>query len=239
MVIEILAQKYKTGCGRGMAIIEYPSLLVKLNLIIEWDLCTFPMKRKEAETDPDIEDREFLGTDPELKPGDCFMVSGGQVIAVESPEKLVLVVSETGHGALQRIWDESIAPELEMYFSGSGVEIEHEVASEVPSEFSESYRPGYHKYKIWKSKYITGRGYLEKGLCIKVEMTSDLFVFPVVLYMLDWEVRYNPEDIDETEIEVAVDNVLAWFYNNYPRIAPPKVTTPEEGCDCNEVCQIP
>src|SRR5574344_1451844 len=111
MIIEVLEQKYKVNCNRGIAKIEKPYLLTELNMIIEWDFCTFPktldpdkLEKDEdgniippKETDPRelesllIENKKFLGDDPELKPGDVFLFRG-QVIAVNSETMLVLVV---------------------------------------------------------------------------------------------------------------------------------------------------
>lgn len=241
MIVEILAQKYKCGCNRGMTAIEYPSLLGKLNAIIEWDYCKFPPKAGGKEDSPEAEDREFLGEDPELKPGNCFLYRG-QVIAVDSNEKLVLVVSETGHGALQRIWDEDIKPELEMMFYTAEVsDVKWEATNTIPSEFSETWRVPYYIYKIWKEHFVKGRGFLETGLCIKTVMESENFIYPIELYLMDWSVRYNPSILDEEEVEVAVNDLLSWFYNNYQRIKPieepeSKEEDEEEGCTC---CSMP
>ena len=113
MVIEVLEQKYKVGCNRGMGYIEKNYLLTQLNTIIEWSFCTFP--KHENEDGEEVEDRKFLGEDPELKPGDVFLFEG-QIIAIDSEKRMVLIVSETGRKALDRIWTDVIEPEIEMIF---------------------------------------------------------------------------------------------------------------------------
>lgn len=166
-----------------------------------------------------VEDRSFLGDDPELKPGNCFLFRG-QVIAVNDNDSLVLVVSETGALALDRIWAEHIEPELKLMFNtyetGS---VTHEPVdiNNIPENL-ETYNAPYSLYKIWKDKYVKGRGYLEKGMCIKTVIESDTTFFPVTLYLLDWTVKYNPEEIEEDQIETVVHELLSWFYEKYPRL---------------------
>lgn len=46
MIIEVLAQKYRCGCEKGMADLVIPGILVKLNAVIEWDFCRFPEEIK-------------------------------------------------------------------------------------------------------------------------------------------------------------------------------------------------
>lgn len=122
MIIEVLAQKYRCGCEKGMADLVIPGILVKLNAVIEWDFCRFPEEIKHEKKDSADENseeievrtelRDFLGEDPELKPGNCFLYKG-QVIAVDSADRLILVVSETGYGALDRIYEENFKTEFE------------------------------------------------------------------------------------------------------------------------------
>ena len=58
MVIEILSQKYKCDCGRGLAKYEETDLLDKLNYLIEWDFVQYPIvKDKHIEVDiPEIDE---------------------------------------------------------------------------------------------------------------------------------------------------------------------------------------
>lgn len=230
MIIEVLSQKYRCGCERGMAEFVLPGILIKLNSIIEWDFCRFPEEIVQEKADPTdensqvverkIEKRNFLGDDPELKPGNCFLYKG-QVIAVDSEDRLILIVSETGYGALDRIYEENLKTEFEMMFNEFNVEDvkwEVEESGIIPDEFDEVYQVPYNYYNIWKERFVAGRGFISPGLCLKVTMESDTFWGPLDFYMLDWSVRYKSSQLEPDEVEYAVKELLSWFYNHYKRI---------------------
>lgn len=219
MIITVLSQKYKCGCGRGISYIERSSLVPKLNAIIEWDLCEFPKKK---EGDKEVEDRKFLGDDPGLSPGDCFLYDG-QVIAVDSINRLVLIVSETGSLALDRILKDDILPELELKFNSYLTEdVKWEVVEDEDSvkDFDGTYNIEYNIYKIWKEHFVKGRGFLEKGMKIKAKITSDICIVPVDLILQDWSIKYKKSQLEEDEAEYVSKECISWFYNNYARIKP-------------------
>lgn len=245
MIITVLSQIYKCGCNRGITAIEKSSLLPKLNAIIEWDLCEFPTKLekkveketdeegKEIEVEKEVEvgDRNFLGeNEPELKPGNCFLLNG-QVIAVDSVDRLVLIVSETGAGALNRLWKECIEPEIDLVFNSYDTEkVDWKVVEEnqnvVENEYDQTYKVPYNLYKIWKDHFVEGRGFLKSGLMIEAKMESDNFIFPIDFLLEDWSIKYKSLQLEEDEVEYAVKECLCWFYNKYPRIKPaPKAKT--------------
>lgn len=210
MIIEVLAQKYRCGCEKGMADLVIPGILVKLNAVIEWDFCRFPEEIKHEKKDP------------ELKPGNCFLYKG-QVIAVDSADRLILVVSETGYGALDRIYEENFKTEFEMIFNDYEIEdVKWEVndTGEVPTEYDETYKVPYNLYNIWKERFVSGRGFLSPGLCLKVVMTSDSFIMPLEFYMLEWSIRYKSSQLEPDEVEYATKQLLSWFYDNYKRVKP-------------------
>lgn len=230
MIIEVLSQKYRCGCERGMAEFVLPGILIKLNSIIEWDFCRFPEEIVQEKADPTdensqvverkIEKRNFLGDDPELKPGNCFLYKG-QVIAVDSEDRLILIVSETGYGALDRIYEENLKTEFEIMFNEFNVEDvkwEVEESGIIPDEFDEVYQVPYNYYNIWKERFVAGRGFISPGLCLKVTMESDTFWGPLDFYMLDWSVRYKSSQLEPDEVEYAVKELLSWFYDHYKRI---------------------
>lgn len=232
MIIEVLAQKYRCGCEKGMADLVIPGILVKLNAVIEWDFCRFPEEIKHEKKDPADENseeievrtelRDFLGEDPELKPGNCFLYKG-QVIAVDSADRLILVVSETGYGALDRIYEENFKTEFEMIFNDYEIEdVKWEVndTGEVPTEYDETYKVPYNLYNIWKERFVSGRGFISPGLCLKVVMNSDSFTMPLEFYMLDWSIRYKSSQLEPDEVEYATKQLLSWFYDNYKRVKP-------------------
>lgn len=171
MKIEILSQKYKVGCERGINYIDKPGLLDKLNMIIEWPKCSFPHvfdhdeERDTGELDDEgnpvtqtvhifKEDRTFLGDEPELKPGNCFKLDG-QLIAIDGPNRMVLMVSETGGFALQRLWEEKILPEIEMVFNDydiDDVETEDLDPNSLPKDL-ESGKLEWKYWNIWRNQF--------------------------------------------------------------------------------------
>lgn len=246
MIIEILNQKYKCGCEKGMAELKVPGILLKLNSIIEWDFCVFPQKVEELDeteevvigTDDSgneiketrkktviIEDRNFLGEDPELKPGNVFLYKG-QVIAVDSPDRLILIVSETGCGALDRIYEENMKTEFDLMFNDYQIEnVTYKVVEDgvIPPEYDMTFPVPYNLYNIWKERFVAGRGFLEKGLCLEVTMEAEEFIFPVNFIMTDWNIRYKSDQFEEGNeemVEVAIKELLSHFYESYQRIKP-------------------
>ena len=70
MIITVLADKYRHDNSRYMAVLERPGILNDLNKIIEWKYCVWPIKILEDKKVISLTD--FLGTPPELKPGNMF-----------------------------------------------------------------------------------------------------------------------------------------------------------------------
>ena len=246
MVIEVLAQKYKYGCNRGLAKFEEPDLLSKLNIIIEWDLCKFPSKVEEVDGDvevdvldengnptgekkkekvkKEVEDHNFLGDDPELVPGNVFLLDG-QVIAVDSENALVLVLSQTGYMSLQRVWDDLIKPEIELIYNDYPV---NNVTWKCLDSFNEDYnieaRIPFKLYSQWTSHFVDGRTDLKRDqdgkLNIECVLDSDDFLFPIHLILTDHTAFVKDVEFDEEdgeEMNRAVVETLAWFIENYPR----------------------
>lgn len=219
MIITILPNKYRCGSNRGITSIEKPGLIVKLNQIINWEASKFPYKPKESEDDPDIEDREFLGPDPKLEPGNMFIYKDGQVLACDSPDRLILVMSESGPLALQRIYDEEISLEFELkfdYWSGN-VQFEKAELSDIPANF-ESYTIPYNLMMIFKDNFLLGRDYPRKDLCLKCTLDSDNYIMPVTLYMQDWKISYDPMYVFPDQVQDTSKELIAWFYNHYEPI---------------------
>lgn len=264
MVIDVLDQKYKCGCNRGITSITRPSLLSKVNSIIEWDFCKFPEISKEDSELTEVEKkvkgliedlqtdlteerkeeimkelsdltgkdnfgeistllykerRDFLGELPELKPGDCFLFKG-QVIAVNDEDTLVLVVSESGHGALERILTETVEPELKILFNDfntDSVDIEEYEIDNIPQDYNETYQINYPLFKLFKDKFIAGRNFKDP-LCLKCTIESDSLLFPVDVYLLDWKLRYNPLDMDTEQVPYIVDEIIAYICSNNSRL---------------------
>lgn len=221
MIITVLPQKYRVGCERGQNEFVLPGILHKINAIIEWNKCEWPKIKDDSGNL--VENTKFLGDDPELKPGDCFLISG-QVIAVDSADRLILVVSETGIFSLDRLYDEIFKVEFDLCFNyGETEKIDFESVDPctIPEKF-ESYNVPYSLMKIFKEKYLFGRDYPEKGVCIKATLYSDNYILPPTIYILDWKMKYDPDEIEEDIMKETAKEIVAWFYNNFERNLPPK-----------------
>jgi len=226
MRIIVLPNKYRLGSHKGITALEEPGILSKLNEIICWDSSLFPFKTKENETDPDIEDREFLGPDPELVPGSMFIVNGGQVLAVENNDRIILVMSETGPLALHNLYENEITLEFDLkfnYWEGEAT-YEKKELSDIPSNY-ESYTVPYNLMMVFKNNFLNGRDFPQKGLCLEVKYKSENFLLPLILYIQDWKISYNPIEVDPEQAPDMAKEVIAWFYNNY---FPPKIEMPKK-----------
>lgn len=201
MIITVLPQKYTPGCGKGMSKVEKENLLWNLNTIIEWELSEFPKKEKEG---GEVELRDFLGTPPELKPGDMFLFRG-QVLAIDSKDTLVLFISETGIKALDRILEEYVYPETDLILRDhlidemevSQVQVEEvEGKIGVEGERMRKISLDYGYYQVWKDKYVMGR--YPDDFMLKVDiLQSDKIFFPVTIYFGKWYVFYEEGLLDE------------------------------------------
>lgn len=236
MVITVLRDKYNCGSNRGITYIEYPNLLGKLNQIIHWHLSTFPFKLKEKPEDPDVEDKEFLGKEPELKPGNMF-VYDGQVIACDTNDRLILVISETGALALQRIYDNIITLEFDLKFNYENPHVTFEKSdiANIPDNYEE-YTVPYYLMMLFKNNFLLGRDFPRKDLCLKTVLDSDNYVLPVTIYVLDWKVKYDPILIDKEQIGDTVKELFSWFYSNYDPIIMEESETPEQTTDTTVEC---
>lgn len=266
MVIEILSQKYKCDCGRGLAKYEETDLLDKLNYLIEWDFAQYPIvKDKHIEVDiPEVdengketgnllkekvgldivkEDKDFLKGEQELKPGNCFLLDG-QIIAIDSPDRIVLVLSKTGRGSLDRIVEERIDPEYKMVYGNEDAKIEWEALT------SDSYKTEYDgicsipfpEYRIWRDRFVKGREDdlykipkdKEKGtytIAVKATIKSESLMVPIDLVFREWDVAYKTSEFDEDDlpmIQGVAQQIMAWFIRTYDRLVNPLKPVPTE-----------
>lgn len=256
MVIEILKQKYKVGCGRGAGNIFIDNLQDILNYTVDFDFCLFPPKEcgKKKVTVPKVdiegketgetlgeeeftvyeEDREFLGHEPKLEPGTCFKLKG-KTLALESDRELVLIAPiNGGRHVLERLWEEDIEPEYKL-LSGHYPEVKfswEDLDSYDTQVFSEECLVPYPIYKVWKDYFVTGRD-LKKIADNKlaVKMTILNLIYPIELIFSDWSVYYKADDFDETEkdeIQEYVCSIISWFCNNMPRLQSSLGSFPDE-----------
>ena len=225
MVIEIANATYRKGYGQRLDEITIPSLRAKLNSIIEWDQSVFPPKQKEGSSEDEwVEDREFLGSVPELKIGTTFKF-GNQLIAVESEDTIVLVLSETGIKGLQRVWQEKIKPELDIVYDSDTpdkAEFEKAQVEDIPENWKEVQIP-YGTMRLLKDRIIGGREdmFQEKGTCVKVDFQSSVICYPATLYLLDWSFKYDPADYDEDMMKQVSEELVKALYTRFPRVPKP------------------
>lgn len=202
MKITKLSTKYKIGCNKGIAKYNKKSLLLKLNSIIEWDTSTIISKNDKKE----------------LVPGDCFLIDEGQIIAVNDEDTLILIQSETGPRALERICEHRIFPEFNLIFNNESSEIFWKSVDKIEDNY-ESYPIDYDLFKIFIDKFISGRGF-NKNFIIQIKYKSDFLIFeePIILYITSFKIHYNKDFIMKELIEDITYDILSWFYNNENRI---------------------
>ena len=212
MIITVLRNKYKVGSGRGITYLDIPEFLIKFNMIIDWDLCTFPYKLDNK----DEQDKKFLGDTPEIKVGDMFIIDGGQVCAFESQDRLVLCISESGYMALKRLYNEKVAIEfdLKLNYLGTKVEFKNIEPDKIP-ENVDIYDAPYPIMSLFKDRFLLGRP--EYKPFLEVTMETDNSIIPVHMYIADWKILFDQKScVSEEMFESLTKELIAWFYNNYP-----------------------
>ena len=243
MIIELTAQKYKVGCGKGLDMYEEPNLLDKLNYIIEWDFCKMPVSLVETvEQEVDGEKlkiniyEEDKNRVTELKIGDTFLFNG-QVFAIDSEERIVLVVSGTGRGALGRFIEEVFHPEYKMMYGNRDVDVDWELHDEDRGEFDTSLSVPYIDYRIWRDRFVAGREDLVKrkkdnAIQVKATVKVEGFLLPIEIILGDWEAYYRSDEFDDEDremLEEVVRYTLANFVRKYERLVNPiKPTLPKD-----------
>ena len=243
MIIELTAQKYKVGCGKGLDMYEEPNLLDKLNYIIEWDFCKMPVSLVETvEQEVDGEKlkiniyEEDKNRVTELKTGDTFLFNG-QVFAIDSEERIVLVVSGTGRGALGRFIEEVFHPEYKMMYGNRDVDVDWELHDEDRGEFDTSLSVPYIDYRIWRDRFVAGREDLVKrkkdnAIQVKATVKVEGFLLPIEIILGDWEAYDRSDEFDDEDremLEEVVRYTLANFVRKYERLVNPiKPTLPKD-----------
>ena len=211
-------------------------LLYKLNSIIEWDFCKWPKKQGE-----DVEDRDYLAPDYVLKPGDAFSIGEAgnlQILRVISEDKIGLEHTETGGLALDRLKNSIIQPEIQMFFNNSlgvdQVQIEEFNHDSIPSTHQWEYKIPYDIYKIFSDRFFPDRENYLDG--IKLNIETEMSVFPIECYLHKSTIKFNEDDVfDEEFIGELVKDLMAWFYNNYPRL---KVIENEKQAEESELTKM-
>ena len=192
MIIEKLSSKYKVGCGRGIGI-DIPDLVFKLNLIID--------KKNSAWPEEDGEH--------ELAEGDVFVIDG-QVFAVDK-DRLVLVISETGPKAHERILKEVIEPEFEF---SCFEDPDNDYAWEITKETTglTEYTPPYSWMKIWQEKFLRDQNFT-KEIKIKATITDSMLGLSRSMVLSGFKIYYSEADFTEDERDYFLKKLMSWFYS--------------------------
>ena len=172
----------------------------------------------------------------ELKVGDTFLFNG-QVFAIDSEERIVLVVSGTGRGALGRFIEEVFHPEYKMMYGNRDVDVDWELHDEDRGEFDTSLSVPYIDYRIWRDRFVAGREDLVKrkkdnAIQVKATVKVEGFLLPIEIILGDWEAYYRSDEFDEEDremLEEVVRYTLANFVRKYERLVNPiKPTLPKD-----------
>lgn len=222
MLIQFLNQKYAPGHSNDRPTLTKPNLITCLNLIIEWDYVKLP------------EDHE-----PLLQPGDVFTYgSSKQIIAVDSDETLVLILSETGPLALERLWADHWEPELNFLDApslGGDPEVSWNAVSEVPSGATETFTLDYGLYRAFKERLITGRGFINDWTIEVTYKNPKAWVIePKSFYLTKIGIKYNPNEIEDDLKEYFFFQSLREIWDDTERILPPEPEEKKEEEDLQE-----
>ena len=220
MIISRSSQQYKCGCDRGIISYEKPNILTFLNSIIEWDWSV----NANIESPKD-----------ELVPGDVLEIkstSGTKnILAVDGENKLILIISETGPYALERICKEVVIPEYELFSQDLDSISSFEWNIKSFDEFditNVSFKripmPDFDKFRIIQDRLIKKELKLS-GFIIEVKFAHDLmFGLESTIYITQKEVFYKESMVtDPDAIPLCWDDILGYLYQNYDRVPRPSI----------------
>lgn len=233
MIFSVIESKYKCDCGRGLAKYEEPEILDKINKLAEWRYCRFPRtlsKEKTVQHNGEsvtmtiyYDNPEFLGESPELKPGDCI-VFNGQSVAINSPNSLVLIISETSANSLERAVKEVINAEWsirEQDFSDIETFTET-IVHEIPEKYNMFCPIDYPTYRILYDSCYNGRWEDSDWIEVEIKLRDDWTKNHLLIG--GWGIRYRNTEFDETEEDFIKELALksiGLLYKKYPRQVDP------------------
>ena len=174
MVFSVDSSKYNCDSGRGLTQREVPGILKMINRIAEWDMVQFPYNTKkkvevdlgeelggQKETTICLENREFLGENPELVVGSIISTLD-ILVGVNDPDTLVLMypAEQSAVGRFNRLIDEVIIPE----YTYLTMDVSHvtgltwkRVFEPDPNIYSERVEVAFPEYKIFVDRFLAGR----------------------------------------------------------------------------------
>lgn len=217
MIIKRLSQTYRCGCERGQSEFKKSNLLTLLNGIIEWDWSNNWNKTSPPE---------------ELVPGDVIefhSISGTQMIcAIDSEDRLVQIISETGPLALKRVCEETVIPEVELLYQSlsSIMSTEIELMNSgsdfsIPVDYEEIMFPDYNKWKIVQDRLYPKN----QGNIYKITFSHDLTLgMPCEILIDSRRIYYDPNEVINPEcIPECWEDILGYLYQMRNRAPRPSI----------------
>jgi hypothetical protein len=216
MIVEFIKDKYKCGSNRGIYATDYDNLCKDLNTVIDFDKSIYPFKWVESEDKTKYngvrktKEEYFKDESPSVKPGTMFIYDG-QVFAIDSENRLVLAVSETGALAVERFVKDVLSGEMELMRGSLNSTAENvivEEIEEVPENLLDNEKNlSYYKGKIWRQ----GTNLPKK---FKTTFQSCNCILPVTLWFDNTRIFYDPEEIFEDQVEDLITEFLYWSWAN-------------------------
>lgn len=215
MIIKRLSQTYRCGCEKGQSDFKKSNLLTLLNGIVEWDWSGNWNKTSPSD---------------ELVPGDViefYSTSGTKMIcAVDSEDRLIQILSETGPLALKRVCEEAVIPEIDLLYQNLSsifsVDIEVlEPGFSIPVNYEDLIFPDYNKWKIIQDRLYPKN----QGNIYKITFSHDLTLgLPCEMLIDSRRIYYDPDGIINSEcIQECWDDILGYLYRMKDRAPRPSI----------------
>jgi len=196
MIIQVLPQKYLCNCNKGISKESNPDLLIKLNKVIQWD------KKEEEDT----------SQPQQLKPGDTIYWNNN-VIAINSEDSVVLIVTESGPGSIKRFVD-YVNEEYKFLKLGeeylSNLEVT-ELDWSHPTDDLQTNRISYSKLESIKNRCNDPKDVQERNLVIT---SSPFTLFPSRVMISGQNSYYDPEYVDPSIAPRLIDILYFWITKN-------------------------
>lgn len=217
MIIRVLDQKYKIGCNKGISSVQETNILEKLNKIIEWDFVRWP-EQVDKEGNTTIKN-DFLGIPPELKPGNVFYFDSS-VFAIDSPDKLVCILTETGPKTIKRVVEETILPEYDCFnYSDNTKILSHEIIkNDTTIRTKKEYISSWKYSKQLRDKIIFGRFDLDINDWLKVNINCDELIDEAEVWISHMgSVYVNPVTSEFIVKEKFIQSLIKALNNKWTR----------------------
>lgn len=176
-----LNEKYKPGCGKGL-VQEHPGILDKLSVLSK------------------------MRTGEELKEGDCIK-SMSSVFAINSPDSLALVISESGPKVIFRFLEF-----IDRIYAGTMKQGETDVeVSETEPENAEQQEG---EFRVKKLEFDLLRG-SDKGI-LEFKIVSSSYPADITFTLLEKSqvIKYDSCFLDDEILDTVIPEVLAWRFKN-------------------------